>query len=123
MSTFSQESLAMTNIMCFISNVKENADALPKQHDVLQKSDDSFRIFFDRAAVPTVVQGPDGRILQSNAAYREFFGYTEKELQSLNVLDITYPDDRAETNRARQQLLENDLSRFHFQKRSLFFDS
>lgn len=61
--------------------------------DALRESEERFRSIFETAAAGLVVISPFNNILQVNPAFCTFTGYTEVELLSRSILDITYPDD------------------------------
>lgn len=49
---------------------------------------------FNGAATGIAIADRQGRFVQTNAAYRALLGYTEEELQWLDFLTVTHPDDR-----------------------------
>jgi len=65
-----------------------------------------FGEIFDRAPIGMMVLNPDGRLVQVNAAFCLMLGYSDLELLSKDVLDLTHPDDRLQTRYMRQQLIE-----------------
>jgi PAS domain S-box-containing protein len=62
--------------------------------DALRDSEERFRSMFVSAAAGMVVISPFNNILQVNRAFCEFTGYTEDELLSRNILDLTCPEDQ-----------------------------
>lgn len=71
----------------------------------LRDSEASLRITFEQAAVGVAEIGMDGRMRRVNQRFCDIAGYSEKELLSPGFGRLTYPDDRAITLSARQQLL------------------
>lgn len=49
---------------------------------------------FESAPIGMAVVGMDGRLLAANGAFRELFGYDERELSGLTLADVTHPDDK-----------------------------
>jgi PAS domain-containing protein len=63
--------------------------------DLLRESEATFRAMFDVSSVGKVEVEPEsGRLLRVNAAMCTFVGYSEAELITRTVYDITHPDDR-----------------------------
>src|SRR5262249_41567981 len=65
-----------------------------RAEQALQESEDRFRRLAD-AAFEGVAVHEQGRILDSNQAFAELFGYTSAELLGKNALDLTLPEARA----------------------------
>ena len=61
--------------------------------------------------------GLDGQIFSVNPAFYEWLGYTESELRSLSLFDITHPDDVATTQDAWRRVMAGDAPGFRFDKR------
>jgi PAS domain S-box-containing protein len=61
--------------------------------DALRESEERFRSIFQTAAAGMVVISPFKNILQVNPAFCTFTGYSEEELLSRSMLEITLPDD------------------------------
>ena len=52
-----------------------------------------FRAAFDNAPIGMGLVTPDGEWLQVNAAFSRLLGYSEEELLSLNLAELTVPGD------------------------------
>src|SRR6202165_6027139 len=61
--------------------------------------------------------GLDGQIFSVNSAFSEWLGYTDSELRSLSVLDITHPADVATTQDALRRMMVGEAPGFRFDKR------
>jgi diguanylate cyclase (GGDEF)-like protein/PAS domain S-box-containing protein len=59
----------------------------------LRDSEERFRAMFEGAAIGVLVVAMDGRIVQTNAAYREMVRLTEHELHGLEFWKLNHPDD------------------------------
>jgi len=65
-----------------------------KTEIALTESEKRFRMVFDTSALGMAIISPNGFFLQTNQAFREMVGYTEKELVELDFSQITYSADR-----------------------------
>lgn len=61
--------------------------------EALRESEERFRSIFQTAAAGLVVISPFKNIMQVNPSFCDFTGYTEGELLSRSILDITHPGD------------------------------
>jgi PAS domain S-box-containing protein len=59
----------------------------------LRESEEQFREVFEHAPFGMSVAGPDGRIIQANAALCRMLGYSEPELRATTWMELTHPDD------------------------------
>lgn len=66
----------------------------------LVESEERFRSIFKEAPVGMVTVSMEGRFLQVNPAFCRFLGYTAKELEGMSVVNVTFPKDQPETQRA-----------------------
>jgi len=93
--------------------------AIQRKRDVeaLQESEERFRATFNQAAIGIGHVTPDGRWLRINQKYCDIVGYTEEELKSLTIRDLTHPDDLEESMLHYQLLLEGKLDNYSLEKR------
>jgi PAS domain S-box-containing protein len=94
-------------VQAICRDVSERRDA---EHSLLQRA-------FEETDVGMFVALPNGRIERANAAFCRMLGYTAFELRRLDVVEITHPDDRADTSASIVQLVEGKLSRYRREKR------
>jgi len=73
-----------------------------------ERRPDIFSAAFAAAPGGTVVADEDGRLVAVNSAYCSILGYAEEELLGRGFRDVTHPDDVAEGERARAELLAAD---------------
>ena len=71
----------------------------------LETSDQNSRRLFDEAPIGMAVVGLDEHFKQANARFAGMVGYSEQELLSRTPVDITHPEDVAETKRLVQRML------------------
>lgn len=76
--------------------------------EVLRESEQQFRNTFNRATIGMIIVGLGGQFQRVNQAFREFVGYSEKELLEKTIQDITHPDGWGATNNDRARLISGD---------------
>src|SRR2546421_715434 len=73
----------------------------------LEASDQRSRQLFDEAPIGMAVVAMDNeKFKQANARFSEMVGYSMEELAQRSPLDLTHPDDLAETQRLVNAMLE-----------------
>ncbi len=70
-----------------------DVEDLKRAEDELRKSEERFRAIVSQATAGIVQTDLTGRFTFANHRYCEIVGYSEAELQSLRMHDITHPDD------------------------------
>lgn len=83
----------------------------------LRKSEEMFRRTFEQAAVGISYTNLDGTLRFVNSQYCAILGYSQEELEQRSYLDITHPDDRAESQKRVQALLSGTVESFVMEKR------
>ncbi len=83
----------------------------------LEASEARFRATFANAPVGMVITDVEGRVIQSNQAYRNIVGYTNEELSVVKFLSLTHPDDAAYNRRLFEDLLANRIPYYSIEKR------
>ncbi|HEX2973256.1 MAG TPA: PAS domain S-box protein [Tepidisphaeraceae bacterium] len=83
----------------------------------LRESESRFRTIFDHAGIGIAVVDPNGFFLDANRAMRDMLGYSVEELRRLRVLDVTYPEDRAQTQQDFHGLTDGRLTQARMEKR------
>lgn len=76
-------------------------DLTDLQHaqDSLRASEKQFRVLFEQALVGMTLTDPNGRFVRANQRYCDLIGYSEAELQQLDYIQLTHPDDRDRNRR------------------------
>jgi PAS domain S-box-containing protein len=85
--------------------------------EALRKSEERFRVVFERSPLGKSLTAPDGKLLQINQAFADLLGYTIAEMQQLNFAEVTYPDDLAKSRESVRCLLANEQSSSRMEKR------
>lgn len=95
-----------------------------KQFEVaLQQSEARFRTTFEESPMGLVLTDLQGGIFTSNLAFQKLLGYSAAELQQMTIIQLTYPDDVAETTRLFQELVKGERQAYHLEKRYSCKDS
>lgn len=76
-----------------------------------------LRTIMENAAVGMVLTGTDSRIIYSNRAHSDMFGYATEECIGLFIGDLVHPDDRQEENAQIQRLLNSDNEQYRVERR------
>lgn len=99
--------------VCVVRDITER-----KQMELHQaKSEQEFRWICEQALVGVAVAAPDSRIIKANRKLCEMLGYSEEELLSKTISDITHPDDRELSKRYAVAALSLQTTGFDFEKR------
>ena len=88
-----------------------------KAETALQESEQRFRAVFEQAAIGIVKVWPNGQFLKANQGFCNIVGYSELELKSRNVGDISHPEDVAADVESRDRLLAGEIFNYSLEKR------
>jgi PAS domain S-box-containing protein len=101
------------------ANVKLEQEIAEREQteEALRQSEERFRRAFDTAAIGMCLVSLEGQPLAVNPQVCQMFGYSESELLSLSVRDITYPDDRGIDQEYVEELLAGTRPFYHMEKR------
>ncbi|MFC1829097.1 sigma 54-interacting transcriptional regulator [Thermodesulfobacteriota bacterium] len=90
------------------------------QRKMIEKSlwntEERFRHAFEDANVGMCLVDPEGRFLKVNNRMCEIFGYTQKELESMVVNDITHPDYMDVSPRFIRRASSGEITSTEFEK-------
>lgn len=73
---------------------------------VLRASEVRYRTSFEGASVGQTLTGADGRILEANDAFATMLGYASTELRGKSLVELTHPEDIAESRTAHLTLMQ-----------------
>jgi PAS domain S-box-containing protein len=99
--------------------VEERSAELMDLLDRYRESESKFRTAFEFSAIGMALISPEGNWLQLNKRLCELLGYTEAELISMTVMEITYPADMAATIAALKIALSKGNAPRRIEKRYL----
>lgn len=97
----------------------EKLQALLKvQGGELIQSELKFRTIFDQAAIGIArLNSLSGKILETNTKYRELLGYTSEELNRLDYMQLTHPEDHKEDHKNMQRIISGEIREYTLNKR------
>ncbi len=83
----------------------------------LQTSEERLRVAFEQAAVGMASASLDGHFLEMNPKFCELMGYSVEELKAFTFLDLTHPDDVAQTLENTGRLRSGEQRDYTVEKR------
>lgn len=84
----------------------------------LEKSERKFKTVFNSSPVGIVIGGGKNRPLEhANPQFIKMLGYSNEELQKMEVSEITHPEDREKHLAPREESIKKNLSHFSLRKR------
>jgi PAS domain S-box-containing protein len=70
----------------------------------LKESEERWRSVFETSAVGVAVLDKDARFVATNLAFQAMFGYSDPELGTVSIVDLSFPDDRDALRRLGDEL-------------------
>ncbi len=83
----------------------------------LRESEQRFYGAFQHASIGMALVAPGGHLLRVNDALCQMLGYSEEELLSKTIIDITHTDDLAASRLLASELLEGKRENYQLEKR------
>jgi PAS domain S-box-containing protein len=81
------------------------------------ESEKRFRAIFDNAAIGIALVDLEGQVFLSNPALRQMLGYTEEEILSIPISEITHPEDIEKDLVFAEELFEGERDYYQLEKR------
>src|SRR5437899_7004911 len=100
-------------LLTLVSDVTEKLRAEAAESE----SETRFRTLFQQAQAGMAFASLDGHITTVNPAFCELVGYSDTELRTLSMLDITHPDDVAAMQDAMHPMLAGEEEGCRIEKR------
>ncbi len=97
----------------------ESGSALHPVAEKLDPGEKRFRTVFDAAPLGIAIADAKGYILEVNDAFFRLLGYSKDKIKELTFLDITHPDDRAETKKLSRKARDGKINSYQTEKRYL----
>jgi PAS domain S-box-containing protein len=97
--------------------IVQDISARKRAEQALRASEERFRAIYEQAAISIVQAEPDGKFVGANPRFCELLGYTEAQLQTMLLRDVTHPDDRAADEANLASALVGEQSTFSVEKR------
>ncbi len=76
-----------------------------------------LQALFENAPLGISIADSAGRFVEVNQAFLDMLGYTREAALALSILDVTHPDDRAETRRLGEEVGQGKTSSYRQEKR------
>lgn len=83
----------------------------------LKRSEANFRNTIENAPIGMALVSPEGECLHANQTLQDTLGYSNAELCSRSMFDITYPSDMSMTRDAMSKLIKGEMRIAHLEKR------
>lgn len=106
-------------VLALNRRLAQSQAALRSEFENRLESEARFRSVFEDSAIGVCLAAPDGRIQQTNAAFRRMFGYAEEELREMTAGGLTEPEERASEAALYQRLLDEGNDFYELDKRCL----
>ena len=114
LSDYDQQEIETLSIL---ANLAWEIAERKRTEEALHNSEAHFRKIFDTSPMGMVLATDDFRIIQANPSFCKFTGYSESELKSITIKDITYPDDYNSDHNGIAKLLSGELDVYKTEKR------
>jgi diguanylate cyclase (GGDEF)-like protein/PAS domain S-box-containing protein len=100
-------------LLALVHDISERHRAVEAERE----SETRFRTLFEQAQAGMAFTGLDGRITTVNPAFCQLVGYSDAELRTKSLLDITDPNDVPAIQEAMQRMLAGDEQGMRIEKR------
>lgn len=100
-----------------IQQLKDKIDILTETVSKLKKSEQLLTNAVEDASIGMVTLTIEGKFRTVNKAFRKITGYTKKELLTLNISQITHPNDIDSGNNVIEELISGKAKKANFEKR------
>jgi PAS domain S-box-containing protein len=81
------------------------------------ESEEKFETIFKRSPMATGLCGKYGELVKVNKAFADLLGYTEKELVTKNIFDLTYIEDREDAYNLFSKCISGETESYSMKKR------
>lgn len=88
----------------------------------LFQSDEQFRQAFEHSLIGMALISPSGKWKRANESLCEILGYSETELQQMNMQDVTHPEDLTLSKHFLQDLAHGEKENVKLEKRYIHKD-
>ncbi len=88
-----------------------------KALEQLKQSEELYRNLFEAAPIGIARISPEGHFLDSNMALQEMLDYSAEEFKNMEIVDITFNDDKANTQMLLNSALSSGNKIIKFEKR------
>ncbi|MBD2654195.1 PAS domain S-box protein [Synechocystis sp. FACHB-383] len=100
-----------------ITAEKQSQEELIQLNNDLQESEQRFRLAFENANVGVCLVNLEGNLIKVNQKMADIFGYTPEQMQSMNVNDLTVPEDKSLSTKVMNEAIHQHVNFATFKKR------
>ncbi|MBV9873908.1 MAG: AAA family ATPase [Verrucomicrobia bacterium] len=112
----SQAAISLENARLYSEIWEENSERL-KAEEALRASEERWRRLFENSSAGIALIAPDSSYISANAAFQRMLGYTEAELQTLTVPEVTHEEDRGAAEGILAETAEGQRRVYRMEKR------
>lgn len=87
-----------------------------KGQSALLRSEEEFRSIYENTYSGIHLLSLNGKFLKANQRFVDLLGYTENELLTMTIAEVTHPDDRAQTQEKLEALIQGEIAHFEVEK-------
>jgi PAS domain S-box-containing protein len=113
------QSVALQNAAIILKARQRAEQELVEAKDELRRSNETLKATFEQAAIGIGLADLEGRFVDANRRFAEILGYSREEMLGLGFLDITHPEDVADTEAHLRRLLSGEVREYSLEKRYL----
>ena len=111
------EELSREEMSALVHELQAQQVELARQNEALRESEAKFRASFDLAPIGTAIVSLDFRFHRVNDELCRLTGYSPGELTCRTFLDITHPEDMAESIKQGERLAREEIDQYQADKR------
>lgn len=100
-----------------VIGVSRDVSARRRAEEALRVSEDRFRMAFDLGPFGVSMASLDSRFTHANQQFCKMMGYSEHELRSLTIADLTHPDYVADSREGMTKLIDGEIPVFQTEKK------
>ncbi|HEB02953.1 MAG TPA: PAS domain S-box protein, partial [Nitrospirae bacterium] len=90
---------------------------LKESKEELFESEERYRSLFDSHLIGVAITTLEGKIRSANKTFQDILGFTESELQSMSIKDITHPGDIEKNMKLFNDTVKRKLKQYGMEKR------
>ncbi len=84
--------------------------------EILWEIKQQFQTLFKFTSTGIALINQQEMLSQTNQSFQDLFGYTAEELKNLSFIELTHPDERAESSRIFQEILAGNRTHCNWDK-------
>lgn len=100
-------------LIAFIRNITERKKI---EYNLIQEKE-KFRFLFEQSQLATALVDLDFYFIQINQSFEKMVGYSEAELQTMTIIEVTHIEDRAFNYQIQKALEKGEIPNFELEKR------